>query len=122
MCNYYTICLSVHLPTYLSVLIFQLITVLSLINVSPASWDDYVFPNNIQVLGWLMTSASIFWVLIGAAFAIISNKEGFRALFRVTPDFCPESQRKKLVEDTAPTFRYTYSNEMCMLDTASSAP
>lgn len=94
-----------------------LITVLSFIDILPAAWGDYVFPNNIQVLGWLLTGSSIVCVLIGAVFVIAVNKEGFRGLFKITPDFCPAKQRNKVEKDNGGTFRYACHNNVFTMET-----
>ncbi|XP_069938447.1 sodium- and chloride-dependent glycine transporter 1-like isoform X1 [Cherax quadricarinatus] len=79
----------------------------------PAFWGDYVFPHNVQVLGWLLCAFSVACFPIGAVYAICTHKKDFKNLFHTSPEFCPASARQllKIGEEPASTFRHTRDNE-----------
>ncbi|XP_045130883.1 sodium- and chloride-dependent glycine transporter 1-like isoform X1 [Portunus trituberculatus] len=96
-----------------------LITVVSFTDIVPASWEEYVFPDTIQVLGWLLCCCPLACVLVGAAYAVATNKEGLLALFKTTPEFCPASQRGKLKEEMNGKFQYSCNNEVFTIQSES---
>ncbi|XP_037799618.1 sodium- and chloride-dependent betaine transporter-like [Penaeus monodon] len=74
----------------------------------PAYWGDYVFPANIQILGWLLSASSMGLIPLGALAAICKTKS-FRELFQTSPDLCPahvRSQRAAQEERPAASFEY----------------
>ncbi len=57
--------------------ILAFITIVSLVNTSPASYNDYVFPEGIQALAWMMSIAPILLLIVvaGAEF-FLRNRAG----------------------------------------------
>ena len=51
-------------------LALSIIFVLSIYYYSPAYWGDYVFPADIQTLGWFITVCSIAFIPMGAAWVL----------------------------------------------------
>ncbi|XP_063876130.1 sodium- and chloride-dependent glycine transporter 1-like isoform X2 [Scylla paramamosain] len=78
-----------------------LITAISFTDIVPASWEGYVFPDAIQLLGWLVCCCPLVCVIGGAVYVMIANKGMFLTLFKITPEFCPASQRGKQEEMNA---------------------
>lgn len=78
--------------------VLTLIFFLSAYDFAPASWSDYLLPPNAQILGWFITAASAGIVPAGAVFALWKRRSSFRCLFRVSPDFCPAHERKRLAQ------------------------
>lgn len=79
----------------------------------PAYWGDYVFPYEIQVLGWLLCCSSISFIPLGALWGAAWHQGSFVSLFQSSPDFCPASVRQLMKEAENHTrFRYTlHDNE-----------
>ncbi|XP_045130253.1 sodium- and chloride-dependent glycine transporter 2-like [Portunus trituberculatus] len=94
-----------------------LITVISFTDIVPASWESYVFPDAIQILGWLTCCCPLVCVVVGAVYAMITNKGGFLTLLKTTPEFCPASQRGKQEKEMNAKFRYFPHNEAFTMET-----
>lgn len=94
-----------------------LILAISFINFVPAYVADYVFPTNIQVLGWLITASSVMLVPIFAIYIVWKGEHRGLDLVRATPDFCPAHvrTRREREQNTGPrpdgTFNYSYDND-----------
>lgn len=89
---------------------------LSLYNVSPASWGEYVFEANIQVLAWFVCISSISIIPICAIWVIWKGDKKGKELFQHSEDFCPAHERNARERAAAggakgAVFRYTYENE-----------
>ncbi|XP_063875987.1 sodium- and chloride-dependent glycine transporter 1-like isoform X3 [Scylla paramamosain] len=97
-----------------------LITVISFTDIVPASWEEYLFPEAIQVLGWLLCYCPVAVVILGAAHAVATNKEEFLTLFKTTSEFCPANKRAKQEEEINAKFRYLSHNEVFMIENGSS--
>ncbi|KAL7630472.1 UNVERIFIED_CONTAM: hypothetical protein RMT77_019359 [Armadillidium vulgare] len=86
----------------------------------PGAWGSYIYPQNIQALGWLTTAASVICIPILAAYVVFSRRKGgdWRELFRPTDKFCPAYMRKK--EEKKPeldgVFKYFHDNEGYVTD------
>ncbi|XP_064112522.1 sodium- and chloride-dependent glycine transporter 2-like [Macrobrachium nipponense] len=79
----------------------------------PAYWGNYVFPQNIQTLGWCLSACSMGFIPLGAIYACCRTKT-FMDVFKPSPEFCPASERELLRAGTCKEsegFRYTYHNE-----------
>ncbi|KAF2356460.1 Sodium:neurotransmitter symporter [Trinorchestia longiramus] len=93
------------------------ILVVSVMQFVPAYIGDYVFPENIQTLGWFITFASIVLIPILGVYVVSTGKYKGKELIRATGDFCPAYVRaRKAKPQTAAgplesTFRYTYDND-----------
>lgn len=73
----------------------QVICVFSLVFFVPAYWGDYLFPDGIQALGWLMCFSSVILVPLGALYAFLTKDKRDRGLFETSEDFCPAHVRKR---------------------------
>ncbi|XP_069970505.1 sodium- and chloride-dependent glycine transporter 2 [Penaeus vannamei] len=71
------------------------ICVFSLVFFVPAYWGDYLFPDGIQALGWLMCFSSVILVPLGALYAFLTKDKRDRGLFETSEDFCPAHVRKR---------------------------
>ncbi|MPC25322.1 hypothetical protein E2C01_018428 [Portunus trituberculatus] len=93
------------------------ILVFSVIYFVPAYWDDYVFPLEIQVLGWLILFSTVIMVPLGMIYALMTNSGCRKDLLVPTPDFCPAhwSQWVKLIE-SVPSTRYTLNIAISLAD------
>merc|ERR1711915_1000085 len=69
------------------------IFVFSIYFTTPAQWDGYIYPTNIQVLGWFLVAAPITVLIVLALFAAYKIKG--KGLFQATPDFCPAHERTR---------------------------
>ncbi|XP_071516724.1 sodium- and chloride-dependent betaine transporter-like [Panulirus ornatus] len=82
----------------------------------PAQWGDYLFPKNIQILGWFLSTSSIACIPLAALCVIFTNKKGFKSLFESSPDFCPSSVRHLRMQTArqrvyVSKFRYVNDND-----------
>ncbi|XP_066981615.1 sodium- and chloride-dependent glycine transporter 2-like [Macrobrachium rosenbergii] len=59
----------------------------------PVCWDNYVFPDNIQILGWIICATSISCIPLGAIYTIYRRDLPLKSLIQTTPDFCPAHER-----------------------------
>ncbi|KAK7085858.1 neurotransmitter:sodium symporter activity protein, partial [Halocaridina rubra] len=75
-----------------------LILIFSIIYYVPAYWGSYMFPDNIQALGWLLCMSSVACVPLGIIYAIYKGHRSFKDLFLTSPDFCPRHVRKGIME------------------------
>ncbi|XP_045130113.1 sodium- and chloride-dependent glycine transporter 1-like [Portunus trituberculatus] len=76
-------------------LVLLAILVFSVIYFVPAYWDDYVFPLEIQVLGWLILFSTVIMVPLGMIYALMTNSGCRKDLLVPTPDFCPAHVRQE---------------------------
>nr|XP_045613817.1 sodium- and chloride-dependent glycine transporter 2-like [Procambarus clarkii] len=83
----------------------------SLYHFLPASWGDYVFPYNIQILGWFLCFSSLICFPIGAIYVICTNTKSFRELFVTSPEFCPSDVRNLLKEAQKATSKGQHNKE-----------
>lgn len=67
-----------------------LILAFSLYNVAPVGMEGYVYPEGIQVLGWLIFGSSVVFLPIGAIYSFIIKRN---YLFSPTDAFCPAYKR-----------------------------
>ncbi|KAL7630471.1 UNVERIFIED_CONTAM: hypothetical protein RMT77_019358 [Armadillidium vulgare] len=75
----------------------------------PVNFGSYIFPPEIQGLGWTLTAISVISIPIGAVYVIrLSGKKG-KELLLATPQFCPAYLRNK--ETVSASFKYTHDNE-----------
>lgn len=94
----------------------------------PAYWGDYVFPENIQILGWCLCASSMGFIPIGMLIACCRKGGNYRDLFKPSHDFVPAALRRKERQQQQQqqqqglsskstnghlqgAFRYTYYNE-----------
>ncbi|XP_063607514.1 sodium- and chloride-dependent betaine transporter-like, partial [Penaeus indicus] len=76
----------------------------------PAYWGDYVFPANIQILGWLLSASSMGLIPLGALVALCKTKT-FRELFQTSPDLCPAHVRsQRAAQEGGPAASFEYDN------------
>ncbi|XP_047486282.1 sodium- and chloride-dependent betaine transporter-like isoform X2 [Penaeus chinensis] len=76
----------------------------------PAYWGDYVFPTNIQILGWLLSASSMGLIPLGALGALCKTKT-FRELFQTSPDLCPAHVRsQRAAQEGGPAASFEYDN------------
>lgn len=92
------------------------ILILSFVNVSPAAWNDYIYPANIQVLAWFVCISSIIIIPLAAAYVIFKGDKSGMELIEHTEDFCPAHERNARERAASggakgAVFRYTYENE-----------
>ncbi|XP_047740828.1 sodium- and chloride-dependent glycine transporter 1 isoform X2 [Hyalella azteca] len=90
------------------------ILVISVMEFVPAYIGDYVFPPNIQTLGWFITAASIVCIPVLGAYVVWTGQYG-KELVLATKDFCSARERAGLGASSSgvpnSTFRYTYDND-----------
>ncbi|KAK7067021.1 neurotransmitter:sodium symporter activity protein [Halocaridina rubra] len=82
----------------------------------PVYWGNYVFPSDIQILGWFLCATSVVCVPIGAIYVVWTKGEKpLQSLVQPTSDFCPAHMRnvKMLPDKDISTFPH-YSNEYVM--------
>ncbi|MPD04274.1 Sodium- and chloride-dependent GABA transporter 1 [Portunus trituberculatus] len=84
----------------------------------PAYFGKYVYPANIQALGWFICFSSVVFIPMGALYVLLKGGKEYKDLIRSSPDFCPGHVRKLREKEAAATkgqpdgvFRYTYDNE-----------
>ncbi|XP_042228202.1 sodium- and chloride-dependent glycine transporter 1-like [Homarus americanus] len=94
------------------------ILIISIVKFTPAYFGDYVFPYNIQTLGWFISFSSIVFIPLGAIYVLVKGNKKGKELFTPSPDFCPHHVRKLREKQGAANkgqpvgvFRYTYDNE-----------
>jgi len=76
---------------FITPLALILILAFSLYNVTPVRMEDYVYPEGIQVLGWLIFGSSVIFLPAGAIYSFIFKKR--RCPFSPTESFCPATRR-----------------------------
>ncbi|KAK4318107.1 hypothetical protein Pmani_010875 [Petrolisthes manimaculis] len=103
---------------FITPLALLIILIMSIYYFTPAYIDDYVYPSNIQSLGWCLCACSIVFIPLGAIFILIKGKTKGMALLKPSPDFCPYHVRKLRDNQGSGNkgqpdgvFRYTYDNE-----------
>ncbi|CAL4138729.1 unnamed protein product [Meganyctiphanes norvegica] len=96
----------------------SVIFVMSCVTVTKAQYGDYVFPDNIQVLAWLLLGASIILIPIFALYQVLKGNYVGKELFMPTENFCPAHVRKLRETNGAATkglddgvLRFTYDNQ-----------
>ncbi|XP_064111634.1 sodium- and chloride-dependent glycine transporter 1-like isoform X2 [Macrobrachium nipponense] len=78
----------------------------------PVHWDNYVFPDNIQTLGWIICATSISCIPLGAIYTIYRKDLPLKSLIQPTPDFCPAHERNtKEFESKQDAFPHVYTND-----------
>ncbi|CAL4152450.1 unnamed protein product, partial [Meganyctiphanes norvegica] len=82
-----------------------IILILSVIDVTPAKFGDYIFPDNIQVLAWCLLACSIILIPLFALIVWLKGDYRGKELFSPTIRFCPAHIRK--IREMQ-----SYSNEM----------
>ncbi|KAK3878646.1 hypothetical protein Pcinc_016725 [Petrolisthes cinctipes] len=103
---------------FITPLALLIILVMSIYYFTPAYIDDYVYPSNIQSLGWCLCACSIVFIPLGAIFVLVKGKTTGMDLVKPSPDFCPYHVRKLRDNQGSGNkgqpdgvFRYTYDNE-----------
>ncbi|XP_068220231.1 sodium- and chloride-dependent glycine transporter 2-like [Palaemon carinicauda] len=78
----------------------------------PVYRDAYIFPVNIQTLGWFICATSISCIPLGAIYVICRSDWSFKSLIEPTQEFCPAHERdeKQLVQKDD-VFSYIYTND-----------
>ncbi|CAL4122377.1 unnamed protein product [Meganyctiphanes norvegica] len=76
---------------FITPLALILILGFSLYHVSPVGMEGYVYPEGIQVLGWLIFGSSVVFLPLGAIYSLIFKRD--RCQFSPTENFCPASKR-----------------------------
>jgi len=71
-----------------------IILILSVTDVTPAQFGDYIFPNNIQVLAWCLLGCSVILIPIFAVYVVLKGEYRGKELFQPTARFCPAHIRK----------------------------
>lgn len=96
----------------------SVIFIMSCATVTKAQYGDYVFPDNIQVLAWLLLGVSIILVPAFALYQVLKGDYVGKDLFRATADFCPAHVRKLRETNGSATkglddgvLRFTYDNQ-----------
>ncbi|XP_045613424.1 sodium- and chloride-dependent glycine transporter 2 [Procambarus clarkii] len=94
------------------------ILVLSIYYYTPANFGTYVYPENIQTLGWFICASSLIFIPLGVIYVLAKRDKRGKELLTASPDFCPHHVRKAREAQAGAfkgqpvgVFRYTYDND-----------
>ncbi|XP_071516730.1 sodium- and chloride-dependent glycine transporter 1-like [Panulirus ornatus] len=79
----------------------------------PAYWGSYVFPNEVQGLGWLLCFSSVVFFPLGILCTVLKGNRTKADLLKSSPDFCPGHVRKQReAKSKTKAHIYSISGEM----------
>jgi len=94
---------------FLTPVVLTGVLVCSIYFYKPAYYGDYVYPPNIQGLGWALVLASMLCVPAYTLYAVFVQKKSWKELRGPTEDFRP-AHELRLTPAPEPAVRYTYDN------------
>ncbi|CAL4113642.1 unnamed protein product, partial [Meganyctiphanes norvegica] len=96
--------------------VLLVILALSMYNISPAAWGDYIYEDHIQILAWFVCISSVAIIPICTCWVVWKGDVKWNNLWKHTENFCPAQERNARGRGStggakADVFRYTHDNE-----------